>query len=186
MQHDYSEHEEEIAPDQMTLLHSLASKLDAADREVEELELKLKEAENKARQIRENDLPELMQSLGLKQLVTANGLVVKLREEVRASFFAKDPGKREPAYDWLREHGHDGLIKNTVAVQFGKEQEQLAEKFAEFVKTFEAPVSMQRKKEINHQTLLAFLREQLREGQEVPLPLFGAFVQKFVKIERTK
>lgn len=186
MSYDYSGHEETASPDQMALLHSLADKLDVADREVEALELALKEAEKRAQQLRENELPELMLSIGMKEFTTTAGAKFKLREEVRASFFAKDPQKREPAFAWLADHGHDGLIKNFVTATFSKGQDKTAEAFMEFVKTFDAPLNIAQKKDINHQTMLAFLRERLREGEDVPLELFGAFVQKFVKIERPK
>ena len=182
--HDYSGYEEEAAPDQQKLLNNLADQLAAVDNEIEELNAKLTAAEARAKQLRENDIPEMMHSLGLKEIVLANGLCVKLREEVRASFFAKNPEKREPAFRWLKENGHDGIIKNVVAVQFGKGDEEIAERFEKFAREFDAPLNLQRKRDIHGQTLLAFLREQLREGQEVPLEKFGAFVQKFAKVER--
>jgi hypothetical protein len=186
MANDYSGYEETAAPEQLQQLNNLATMLEAAELEAEELELKYKEAEKRATQLREQDIPSLMQSIGMKKIVTAAGLEIELREEVRASFFAKDKLKREPAFAWLRDHNHDGLIKNTVTASFGKDQAKLADRFAAFVKTFDAPIDLVQQRDINHQTMLAFLREQLREGHEVPLPLFGAMVQTFAKLTRSK
>lgn len=185
MQHDYSGHEEKIAPDQLILLNTLADNLDKAELEAEALEEQLKAVQEKARAIRENDLPELMQAIGLKEITTANGLNVQLKEEIRASFFAKDPTKREPAFSWLKDNNHDGLIKNMVSVTFPKGQEAVADEVVRMLKEREgSPLNVERKRDINHQTMLAFLRERLREGEEVPLPLFGAFIQKFAKVSR--
>lgn len=184
MAHDYSDHEETASPDQLATLHQLAGQLDLVDLEIEQLEEQLKEAGKRAQQLRDNDLPELMLAIGMKEFTTTGGVRFKLREEVRASFFAKDPLKREPAFEWLKANGHDGLIKNTVTASFGKGQEKFADAFMEFVKEFDGPKNIAQKKDINHQTMLAFLRERLREGEAVPLEKFGAFVQKFVKIER--
>lgn len=185
--HDYSGHEEEASQDQLDLLHRLADKLDVADAAVERMEAELKEAKERARQIRENDMPELMLSLGVKEYTSlSTGVKFKLREEVRASFFVKDHSKREPAFEWLRANGHEGLIKNTLTASFGKDQEAMADRFAEFVAKFDGPVDMSRKKDIHHQTMLAFLREQLREGENVPLELFGATIQKIVDVKRPK
>jgi hypothetical protein len=183
--HDYSGEEETVAPDQMALLQSLATKLAALDARSKELEAQQKEVDKAASQIRENDLPQLMQSLGMKDFTLADGTKFKLREEVRASFFSKDPTKREPAFDWLKQHHHEGLIKNQVTATFNIEQEKLAEKFIEFCKDkFDSPLNLQQKKDIHPMTLKAFLSEEIREGRTPPLELFGAYVQTFVKIER--
>lgn len=183
---DYSGEEEEAAPEQMAKLYALVEKLDAADVEVEQQEEKLKLAKEKARQLRENDIPDLMLSIGLKTLVTDTGLEVKLKEEVRASFFAKNPEKRLPAFEWLKANDHDGLIKNVVSARFGKDQEAVAEQFVEFCKKFERPVDLEQKRDIHPQTLLAFLREQRELGTAVPLEIFGACVQNIVKIKKPK
>lgn len=182
--HDYSGHEEQQSQDQMRQLTALVDKLDNAEAICEQLEEQLKAAQQVARELRENTIPELMQSIGVKEITTESGVYVALKEEVRASFFTKEPEKRLPAYEWLRENHHDGLIKNQVSVQFNREQDQLAAKFVEYCRQFDVPVNLEQKQEIHHQTLLAFLREQIREGAEVPLEKFGAFVQKFAKVKR--
>lgn len=185
MSFDYSGEEETVAPDQMVLLQNLATKLAEADLKVKEIEAQLKEAEKVASQIRENDLPQLMQSLGMKNFQLADGTKFELKEEIRASFFAKDPSRREPAFAWLREHRHEGLIKNQVTATFSVEQEAIAEKFVEFCKDkFDTPLNLQQKKDIHPSTLKAFLTEETREGRQPPLELFGAFVQTYVKVKR--
>lgn len=183
---DYTGYEEKATPEQMRVLGVLADRLDQADKNIADLEFKLDEAKKSANELREHDLPTLMKELGIKEVKTIGGLTVELREEVRASFFAKDKARREPAFAWLKAHNHDGLIKQTVSASFGKDQAATADRFAEFVKTFDVPVNVTQARDINHQTLLAFIRERLREGQELPLPLFGAMVQSFAKVHRDK
>lgn len=183
--HDYSGHEEIAAPEQQEQLNNLAGQLDQVQLEIEEIEARLKEVNEKRRRLRENDIPELMQSMGIKLIVTTSGLKIQLREEVRASF-PKDHTKREAAFDWLREHNHDGLIKQSFVIQFSRDQEKLAEKFRRDLEKRKIPLNIDHKKDLNHQTMLAFLREQQREGEDVPLPLFGAFVQKFADVSRDK
>lgn len=183
---DYSGEEEEASPEQMKQLHSLVEQLETAEREADDLEEQLKAKKKWVQQLAENDIPELMQSIGVKDLTTLNGLKVELKEDVRASFFTKNPEKRGPAFEWLHEHGHDGLIKNVVSAQFGKDQAEVAEAFVAYCKAFDRPVDVAQKQDIHHQTLLAFLREQLEMGTGVPLEKFGAIVQKFARIKRPK
>ena len=39
---------------------------------------------------------------------------------------------RPAAYEWLREHGHDDIIKNTISCQFGRGEDDLASSFKAF------------------------------------------------------
>lgn len=176
--------QETVDPDQMAQLQRLVAQLGSAEEEIERREAALSEAKQVARELAENSIPELMQSIGLTELTTTEGLRIKLREEIRASFFPKDKAKREPAYEWLRVHHHDGLIKNRVEVIFNREQSQLAKDFVDYCDKFGTPLNVSQNMDIHNQTLVAFLKERVREGEEVPLDLFGAFVQKFARIER--
>lgn len=178
--------EEEASPEKMAKLHMMVDRLDAMELECEQMEEKLKEKQKEARTLRENDIPDYMLSIGVKSIETQSGLKVELKEEVRVSFFAKNPEKRGPAFEWLKAHGHDGLVKNVVSVQFGKDQEQVAEKFVAYAKQFERPIDVAQKQDIHSSTLKSFLTEQLELGTGVPLELFGAMQQKFARIKRPK
>lgn len=182
-QHDYSGFEEEPDTDQVRILNSLVEQLVVADAQETELEERLKVAKKLAQDLRENTIPAQMEQMGLKEIVTAAGVRVQLKTDVQASFFAKAPSKREPAFQWLRDHDHDGLIKNVVSAQFDREEQGVAEKFAAYCKAFSEPVDVQQKRDIHNQTLCAFLREQLREGHPPPLELFGAREYKKVLID---
>lgn len=181
--HDYSDEQEEAAPEQVALLGKLVDELAQAEREVDEAQQRLQAAQERVRKLRENDIPELMLSLGQKHMVSTEGVSVKLREEVRASL-PKDPKRREEAFEWLRQNGHAGLIKHEISIKFTRDQGQLAQRVWEMLHEIGAPVNAVRKDDIHHQTLCAFLREQLKQGTAPPLPKFGAFIQKFAEVKK--
>jgi hypothetical protein len=181
--HDYSNDQEEAAPEQVALLGKLVDDLAAAEREVEEAQRQLTAAQERARKLRENDIPELMNSLAMKQVLTTDGLSVKLREEVRAHL-PKDPARRNEAFDWLRKNGHGGLIKHEISVKFTRGQEAIAEKVWQALSEMGVTLNAVRKDDVHHQTLCAFLREQIRSGANVPLPTFGGFIQKFAEVKK--
>lgn len=187
MQHDYSGHDEIVPPEKLTQLNGLADQLDKVDREVVELEAKLKEREEARRILSEKDIPDLMLEIGLKSITTMSGLEIDLREEVRCSFPPKTkPEKRKEAYDWLINNHHEGLIKHNVEMKFPRGQRDQADKIVEILEHCGIPVNIEREDTVHHQTLLAFLRERIREGEEIPMETFGAWVQKFAKIKRSK
>lgn len=182
MSHDYAQYLEKLDGDQLTQLSGLVRKLRDADKAVSILENQLKEAAARSKVLREQMIPDFMTNCGIKQVATDDGNI-KLREEVRASF-PKDPERAEAAYAWLKEAGHDDLVKRQFVISFGKGEEKWADEFERKLRGEERPLKVDRKKSIHHQTLCAFLREQLEEGTDVPLDLFGAFIQKFAEIKQ--
>jgi hypothetical protein len=207
MGEDYGDVREEATPDQMQQLSKLADALALAEQDVERREADLKAAQERYRKLREDDVPSLLESIGLKAVKTANGLCVELREEVRATF-PKDEARREVAFAWLKEHGHMGLVKHEISMKFGREQRAVADAVAMLLaplntaKALKAlgmeadtadqvaftmmSVARNRTDSIHHQTLCAFLREQLRQGEmsHDDIKVFGAFIQKFADVER--
>lgn len=152
--------------------------------EQEELEDRLKEVKKQVRKYQEDFVPEVMAEIGLKSVVTAGGMQIDVKEHVRASF-PKDLQKRESAFKYLKDSGNDGLVKREFAIKFGRDSEVEAEHFARALEEMELDkASIESGWNINHQTLLKFLREELKSGAPVPLEAFGAFVQKIASIKR--
>lgn len=181
--HDYGEDAEPSTnPSDLQRLAALVHQLDDADTEVERLEAKLKTANAAARQLREQAIPELMDSLGLRDCSTSDGLRVRVQDEVRASL-PKDPERREAALNYVENSGNGGLVKRKFVIEFSRDDEDWAEKFERDLALRKRPLNVVRTKDIHHQTLLAFLREQLREGEPVPMAAFGAFVQRVARVE---
>lgn len=183
---NYEGVEETPDEDQLRILHNLVERLVLAESEEDRLEAEYVAAKKVAHDLRENAIPEQMKQLGLKELTTDKGVYVEVKKDVRASFFAKDPSKREPAFAWLKENGHDGLVKNVVAAKFGKEQENVAAAFLEHCRKFDIPVDVEQSRDIHNQTLCAFLRSEIREGHPPPLELFGAAEFTTTKIKVSK
>lgn len=185
---DYSDFQEEASPEQLVQLKNLCAEADKADRLVDKLEADLEAAKKQKRELTENLIPQLMQDIHLKQIVTDTGLVVKLKEEVRASFPSRDknPEKREAAFNWLVQNNHDAIIKHKVEFKFEKGQRGDADKLVAAFRELGIQSSMKRDDDVHHMTLVAFLKEQLKNGESPPLEMFGAYVQKYVKIERTE
>jgi hypothetical protein len=81
---------------------------------------------------------------------------------------------RAQAFEWLRKHGFDDIIKNTVSVRFGRGEDDLCDTLLNHLREQNYPVEQAQK--VEPQTLKAWVREQVERGNEFPTELFGAYV----------
>lgn len=175
----------ETAAETHARLQGLVLKMAQLELEEGDLTTKLESVQQELRRYRENLVPELMSELGVEVIRTRGGIHVEMKEELRAAM-PKDSPRQARAFAWLKETGNDGMIKREITVQYGRDSTEWAEQFLlqlEELKVGEH-ATIQQEWTVNHQTLLAFLRGELREGRNVPMEVFSAFVQKYAKIKR--
>lgn len=163
----------------MNELSALAGALVEAEREVEFAETLLKGKKEVARRLREESLPLAMQELGMTKVKLESGETIEVKQDVFASIPAE---KKESAYAWLEAHNFGGLIKTAVSVDFGRGE--LDEARGLFEKLREEGLAPDLSRSIHAQTLKAFLNEQIREGKDIPLDLFGAMPVFVAKVKK--
>lgn len=177
---DYSEFKDGPGDNLLARLSGLALDQKRAEAEVARLEEELKTAQARLRDIAEHQLPALMDEAEMSEFTTKDGIKISVKEVIRGSIPASNASK---AFAWLEEHGHDNLIKREFKIEFGKDEEAWAKKFARDLAKRKRPLKVQLKRTVNPRTLQAFVREQLEEGVDIPLNLFGVFRQRFSKID---
>jgi hypothetical protein len=180
--HDYSAFKQEtdqVGGNLMSALISLADQQDAAQAEVERLELLLDEAKKNHDRISQIEIPKLMDGIDGK-LNLPDGRVVTISEKIRSSISSD---KKSLAFKWLDENDHGGLIKRRFIIEFGRDQEEWAKKFEADLAKSKKPLNVKQEQNVHWQTLDAFVRQQLENGDELPLELFGVFRQRFANIK---
>lgn len=181
--HDYSDIKDDETPkagsNLMGALIDLSDQLVASETEVARLEELLTEAKANVRRLCEHEIPKLMDGLdGTFNL--PDGRKITITEKVRASI----GGDKKPiAMRWLDEHGHGSIIKRKFTIEFGKEQEDWAKEFEKQLKDSPTPLNMKKERTVAWQTLDAFVREQLAEGSDIPLDIFGVYRQRIAKVK---
>jgi len=162
---------------ELSQLSQLAEKQAAAAAKVADLEAQLNKAREELRDIAERQVPELMDQIGIGEFKTTTGLKIKIDETLRASI----PKDKAPlAFAWLKNNGHGSLIKRVVSVAFGRGEDEKADELRQrLADEFEVDDN----DSVHHSTLAAFVREKLRNGEEVPLDLFGVHRLRVSKIE---
>ena len=179
---DYSQFKEETpAPggNLMAALNGLADQQQAAEEEVARLEALLDEAKKNLQRITEHEIPKLLDGMDGK-INLPDGRTITIAEKIRASI----GGDKKPiAMKWLDDHGHGNLIKRRFIVEFGRDQEEWAKKFEAQLAESDTPLNVKKERNVHWQTLDAFVREQLEEGGELPLDIFGVYRQRFAKVK---
>ena len=176
---DYANEQEskraEIGDNSKSALTGLVTQLYEAEADVARLDDELKAAKKRVVNISEEQLPEMLQDMGLEEGTVEGGLSIAIEEKVHAS---PKKDNREKVYDWLEEHGHGGLVKRTGVFTVGRNEEKKFRRWLKSIKTYAGV--FQRK--VEPATLTKFVNDQLKAGTDIPMELFGAYTRRAAKV----
>lgn len=158
---------------------ALAERQMSIEDEIDKLDAALKEKKRELEEVSTKLLPNAMTAVGMEEFKLTSGAKVSVSAFYSASI--KDENKPK-AFKWLRENGHEGLIKRDLTVPFQKGEDKKAEVLVEHLKKKHFIFS--ESSSVHTQTLKAWLRDQVESGVQVPLDLFGAFIGRKAKIKR--
>ena len=160
-------------------LADYCQELQAFQNEIAELEEKIKAKKEQADKISSEVIPNLLAEQGLSSLKLADGSGVEVKKSYNCTV-KKD--SVESAYTWLRENGLGDLIKNEIAVQFGKGEDNKAEQMLYLAA--EQGYEPTQKQKVEPMTLKALYRERIEAGLDMPSDFFHTFVKDQTKISR--
>lgn len=166
-------------PTDVPEITKLAEKQHAAQIKVDKIEAELKTANEELKELCEKLLPDAMDRAGLTTYGTTTGISVEVQEKIRASLAVEN---RPKGFAWLEENGFGGIIKSNVVVAFKRDELEEATELVDRIRSEEQrPANLDRK--VEPATLTAFVKEQLEQGKELPLDIFGVFRQRIAKVE---
>ena len=154
------------------------NKLLETQKKISETEEQLKKLQEVESTLSEHTNPNLMQQAGVQLLKLTDGSSV----EVKPFYSARIPAsKTEEAFTWLRENGHEDMIKNQVSLEFGMKEDNMAKSVVEDLKS--KGLNVKQKTSVHPSTLRGFVREQIEQlGKDVPADLFGTYIANKTKI----
>tara|TARA_R110001599_G_scaffold128607_4_gene302423 strand:- start:706 stop:1290 length:585 start_codon:yes stop_codon:yes gene_type:complete len=165
----------------LTSVAALARTIRDEEEYIASLEGDLKAAKKKLIKLTDEEMPAMLAEIGIASFALDDGSTVEVKQTYGASILVD---KRPEAYDWLRDHGHDDIIKNTVLCQFGRGEDDQAGAFAAFA--HQQGFVPEQKTAVHPQTLRAFVKERCEAGEDFPMELFGAWVGQRAVIKRSK
>ena len=186
---------DDVAPASNSLgaVSDLAQTMFDTEREIEDLEKLLKEKKQNLTKLAEQDLPDLMQELNMKDFTLNNGAKVEIQDiasgsipSATAIMRAKPEDRAElelrqqQCFDWLRGNNAGDLIKSNVEVQFSKGEDEACNEFTKELR--ERNLFYRRAVGVHHGRLNSFIKEQLADGKDVPHDLFKIYVGRKAKL----
>ena len=157
-------------------------------KEIAELEAQIAQAEEFLKIAKKDllkktdeDLPALMQELGIQSFTLDDGSKIDVKPTYGAYIKLDD---RRMAFDWLRDNGFDDIIKNTISCTFGRGEDDKANSFKAVAEN--EGLYPEQKEDIHAQTLKAWVRERVETGDSFPMELFGAYVGQRAFIKKGK
>jgi len=160
-------------------LAAYCQELAELERTIGNYEDQIKTYKEKADKISSEVIPNLLAEQGLASLKLADGSGVEVRKSYSCTV-KKD--SVESAYTWLRENGLGDLIKNEVAVQFGKGEDNKAVELLDLAA--QEGYEPTQKQKVEPMTLKALFRERIEAGLDMPSDFFHTFVKDQTKISR--
>ena len=143
------------------------------------MEKDLKKLKEEADKIGSEIIPSLLAEQGLASLKLADGSSVDIRKSYNCTI-KKD--QMESAFEWLRNNGLGDIIKNEVAVQFGKGEDNKAEQLLNLA--VQEGYEPSQKQKVEPMTLKALYRERVEAGLDMPSQFFNVFIKDQTKIGR--
>ena len=150
------------------------------DKQIADAEQFLKDLKFKKRKINEEDIPMLMEEMGMDS-VTVDGHKVTVRQFVHARI-ADD--KRDEAFAFLRSIGEADIIKNDVVVSFAAGQDNMAGAVMDDLRG-QYGLEPSQKTHVHPSTLKAWVKNRIEAGKELDFDTFGVFVGTEAKISRS-
>lgn len=160
-------------------LNELVDEVELLEQQADELEEALKSLHGRRNYLLTHLIPDAMTNIQAEEWKAPSGAKVKMTNFVSGAL-PKEPEPREKALQWVESNGGEPLLKGSLEVMFSKSQhnEALSLKAELLAKGYAASYTPT----IHNQTLLAFVREKLRRGDEVPFETLGIYSARIAQI----
>lgn len=168
------------APDALARLNEKLAEAIDLKLATDQLEEDLAAAKKQLNNLNTTVIPDMMAELGMEEC-TQRGWKVKVGEFVSGSL-PKDEARLNQAIRWLEEHDAGELIKTSLSVIFTKSQHNEALSLAGQIEQqgFAPNVSST----VHPQTLMAFARERLKNGEDLDTEVLGLYTGRVAKFKR--
>ena len=143
------------------------------------------------------ELPEIMEACNLPELKFNNGLMIEIKDIVKAALptqtaidkekdedkKSEKEHKRRQGLAWLRETKNGSLIKNTLALEFSSGKDNIVGDFIGKAEELDIPYS--RQENVAPQSLSKLVKEMMEKGIEVPKDTLGVYCGKRAAVKKS-
>ena len=169
---------ENLDSDKLERLSALCNLLGDKEEEMAELENQLKIIKKEADDISMNWIPDLFDEIQLSKIKLLDGREVEVILDYVASI---TKANKDWCHKWLRDNGHEGLIKHEITAKLKKGE--MSEANAIMIDLDKRGVGYDAKEYVHHSTLKSFVKEMITGGEDFPLDQFGVIPIRKTKIK---
>lgn len=162
--------DEELDSDKIIGVTAMVNKSRELQQLIASKEQELADAKEKLRVLLQVEIPESMDDMGVAHIKTTTGLTVTIKSDLKANISKEN---QSAAFAWLEKNGFADIIKGEVVVPF--DRGQIKEKRALCEKLRKQGLQPVDRENIHWQTLRAFVKEQIEQGTNVPMDVFGVY-----------
>jgi len=163
MSHDYTDYQPEPETQDLAKVTAAVQGLEALERTLADKEDEVKNLKARIKRVKEDELPEIMRSVGLRTFITTDGVEIELQKNVFASISASN---KPAAFEWLRDNGEEKMVKFDMTIPVSPDKVLVArEQAVELRKKF-GSVSMSGS--VNTNTLKAWAKRRVEAGENIP------------------
>jgi len=147
---------------------------------VDQMEEDLKAAKQQLQLLNTSVIPDMMAELGMEE-VTQRGWKIKVSDFVSGSL-PKDEDRRKKAIEWLEQNEAGDLLKTALQVEFSRSQHNEALDLAGSIS--EQGYAAKLESTVHPQTLAAFARERIKNGEPIDTELLGLYTGRVAKYKQ--
>ena len=158
---------------------SLGSQLTDLEQKIEIEEQKLKHLKADYKKLSEETIPDKLREVGISEFKLLDGTKLSIQPYYSARI---TPENKEVCFNWLESNGLGDVIKNTVSANFGRGEDEVAQELmAQLEKDGH---TLTQKKWVEPMTWKALVREQVEQGNDLPLDAFNVYIGQKTKVNK--
>ena len=167
MRKDAPDQAKTIDPD---ALSTEVEKLQGIQKQIKDLEDKVKDLKEDEKYFSCNIIPKLMEDMNLASLKLKDGSELTVKKIFSATLKAD---KKAEGIHWLRDNGLGDIVKNNITVTFGQGEDNKAVEYAGLAR--ERGYEPTQDEKVHHASLTVVMKDFKEKGNEIPSDLFSTF-----------
>lgn len=174
---NFEDFEDDAGPSDNDLkaLVKAAEELADLKEQIDDLESTLAEINNHYNYIAQQEIPQLMEELGLKTFELKDGRKIGVKDFISGSL-PKDEEGFEWSVNWLKKNELESILKTDVSMKFGKGEENFVKNVVGLL--VDNGYQPEQKYGVHPQTLYAAIRELQKNGVDIPFEQLGLYAGK--------